>query len=485
MPSVKVPLGIVRTLLSAWLAAPLCAQTLSVKSPTVLLNSSEARSTEVTVFEGPPVKYTVTGQPAWLSISSDNRYTTPDTLSFQLTSSICGSCTAAMTLLPEGGGPATPITVRYSPPGVPSETVLALSSSSVTLNNTQARSITVSGPNGTTVPYTVNHAPDWLRIDSAHQYTTPDTLSIQMSSSLCGDCRAELTLLPAGGAKGAPLVVTYNTNGGSTYHTSISHVTLTYPAGAGGDCYTGAVSSCTVELKSDIASVKTYSAKVEHTDRDNWLLLNNMAGMVGGVPVGNGLVLTVNPAIAPSLPTGQYAGQVVVFNRENSADLAIVDVSLLVNPGEISISPSAGAGNSQTFVMQFPHPAGWQNLHVINILINGSLEWRQSCYMAYEVPIATLHLTDDEAKAQGPEGSIALGKPGTVANSQCTVRLISANGEGNLLTLTLNLTFKPGFTGKKIIYLAARDKARNNSGWLPKGTWEVKPPPPPPARKKK
>jgi len=50
---------------------------------------------------------------------------------------------------------------------------------------------------------------------------------------------------------------------------------------------------------------------------------------------------------------------------------------------------------------------------------------------------------------------------------------VSAIGNGETLTLTLNVTFKAGFGGNKIAYLAARDRAGNNSGWQALGVWQV------------
>ena len=70
-------------------------------------------------------------------------------------------------------------------------------------------------------------------------------------------------------------------------------------------------------------------------------------------------------------------------------------------------------------------------------------------------------------------GSVALGNSAAIQNSQCSVTLTSAAGNGNLLTLTLNVTFNASFGGNKILYLAARDVAQNNSGWQAVGVWQV------------
>jgi hypothetical protein len=268
--------------------------------------------------------------------------------------------------------------------------------------------------------------------------------------------------------------VTYDVNAGSSYRTTAAHVTLAYPGPMGTACGTGFVSGCSIAISSTNPAVKTYNAKVNHSG-DTWILINNSPGSITGLPLSNGLSLSVNPAVADTLATGAYSGQVMVYNPANQGDVLMVNVSLLVNPGNIAVSPSSGAGSSETFTMQFPHPGGWQKLSVVSMLIGGSLEPEHACFVAYELATSSLLLVDDQA-----QGGYAPG-----ANSQCGVRLVSAKGDGNLLTLAVNVSFRAGFSGKKNIYLSARDNAQNNSGWLALGTWEVRPPAAAPPKKKK
>lgn len=464
-------------LLSLLVVVPGFAQVaLEVSSTGVLLNNTEARSIKVSAPKGGILAYTVADKPAWLATSSSNNYTTPDTLYFQLASSTCGTCSATLRLAPVDGGQAIAVTVRFAPESQTTLTGLAVSPTAVNLNSTQARSILVSAPRGASLPYTVKNAPPWLTVTSANKYTTPDTLYFQLANASCGTCTANLELLAAGSSSPTIVPVTTGISAGSSYRATPSRLTLTYPAGAGTTCGPGYMSRCTVGVNSNVASVKAYSAKINPGAGDKWLLINDRPGVVDGVPLANGLTLSVNPNAARSLETGAYSGQVVVYNPANQADLILIDVSLLVNPGKVTISPDSGSGSNQTFTLEFPHPGGWQNLSVLNVLINNGLELARGCYLAYEVPIGMLHLTDDQGNVQGPAGEIPLGKSGK--NSQCGVRLTSVKGEGNLLTLTLDVTFNPAFAGKKTIYLAARDKEQGNSGWLVAGTWEIRPPAP-------
>jgi hypothetical protein len=85
-----------------------------------------------------------------------------------------------------------------------------------------------------------------------------------------------------------------------------------------------------------------------------------------------------------------------------------------------------------------------------------------------------LYLVNDAGTALS--AGLALNGSGTVSNSQCSVNAAgsSATGSGNILTLTLNMSFSSAFNGNRVIYMAARDSTEaNNSGWQSMGSWTV------------
>jgi hypothetical protein len=75
----------------------------------------------------------------------------------------------------------------------------------------------------------------------------------------------------------------------------------------------------------------------------------------------------------------------------------------------------------------------------------------------------------------GYVGSASLGTPGTLQNSQCILdtEASTTSKSGNNLTVNLAISFKAGFTGTKNIYMSARDKASQNSGWQNRGGWNI------------
>ncbi|SPF56631.1 hypothetical protein SBA4_900001 [Candidatus Sulfopaludibacter sp. SbA4] len=138
----------------------------------------------------------------------------------------------------------------------------------------------------------------------------------------------------------------------------------------------------------------------------------------------------------------------------------------------VGVVPASGYAASQTFQFTFNDPHGYQDLGVLNILVNNFLDGRQACYLAYSQASNVLFLVGDNG---GLLGGLSAATAGNIVNSQCTVEWNSAavNATGNSLSLTLTLLFKPGFAGQKVIYMAAGDAAGNNSGWQPLGAWGV------------
>ena len=137
------------------------------------------------------------------------------------------------------------------------------------------------------------------------------------------------------------------------------------------------------------------------------------------------------------------------------------------------VSPGAGSGLSQEMTFTFTDARGWQDLDVVDILIDNFLDGREACYLAYSRTAGVLYLVNDAGTELLP--ALAPGSQGSTANSQCTVNGTgwSVAGNANTLTLTLDLTFAYNFAGNKVIFMAARDLEGGNSGWQPLGSWNV------------
>jgi len=207
---------------------------------------------------------------------------------------------------------------------------------------------------------------------------------------------------------------------------------------------------------------------------------NQAAVTYGTLAPGASETVTVTVAPGASWTDGSVLdNDVGVSSDDPNATLSGTSAStssIVLNgvPVTVGDQPASGAGSNQPFTFQFSHPDGYLNLGVVDVLINSVLDARHACYLAYSLQYSTLYLIDDAGDAGGPyAGSLPLGSSGSIQNSQCTVGLTSAVGSGTTLTLTLNITFQPGFGGDRIFYVAAADFVQHNTNWQALGVWQV------------
>jgi hypothetical protein len=146
----------------------------------------------------------------------------------------------------------------------------------------------------------------------------------------------------------------------------------------------------------------------------------------------------------------------------------------------IGITNAYGNGTTQTFTFNFADPNVFQGSKVMDILINDYLDGQNACYIAV-VPVITniagyVYLVDDAGDGGYASGSpMVLPSTGVLQNSQCSINgapSIILDNAGLGWSVILSITFKPGFVGNKIIYMAIRSNG-TNSGWQAMGTWNV------------
>ncbi len=116
---------------------------------------------------------------------------------------------------------------------------------------------------------------------------------------------------------------------------------------------------------------------------------------------------------------------------------------------------------------------------MLDVLTNSFLVGNNACYFAYVPTTPTngyLYLVDDAGDGGYAPGSpIGLSSGGTLQNSQCSINTAgsSALGSGNTLTLNLAITFKAGFAGNQVFFMAARNNSTGNSDWQAAGSVTV------------
>ena len=148
-------------------------------------------------------------------------------------------------------------------------------------------------------------------------------------------------------------------------------------------------------------------------------------------------------------------------------------------PSTVSVTPSSGSGNSVILTAKYSDTGGAAALTTVSLLLNTSASTANACYVSYNSTTNAISLAND-SPSSGSTTVIPGG--GSQQNSQCVVNGVgtSESTSGSTLTLTVSLTFQPGFGGGKTAYLYAAD-AGANSGWISLGTWTVTIPPPQPS----
>ena len=140
-------------------------------------------------------------------------------------------------------------------------------------------------------------------------------------------------------------------------------------------------------------------------------------------------------------------------------------------PQVISASPSSGSGTTQTFTFVFSDPNGAADMNWQFILFNQTTSGVFGCLPHYNGSGVYL-LSDTGATWLGP---LALGSSATLENSQCAIGGAGSSValSGNELTLRLAMTFKPGFTGTKNIYMQTYDRSGLDTGLQARGNWTI------------
>ena len=142
-------------------------------------------------------------------------------------------------------------------------------------------------------------------------------------------------------------------------------------------------------------------------------------------------------------------------------------------PEAVSVTPSSGSGNSQTFRFLFRDFDGAADLQWVFALFDTALSGANACYLRFRRSENALWLRNDANNNW--LGPVTVGSSGTVENTQCTLAASgsSAVATGATLQLDVAVTFKSAFVGNKNIYLYATDNGGQVSGWHQRGTWTV------------
>ncbi|MEZ5399497.1 MAG: BACON domain-containing carbohydrate-binding protein [Bryobacteraceae bacterium] len=182
---------------------------------------------------------------------------------------------------------------------------------------------------------------------------------------------------------------------------------------------------------------------------------------------------SVKFAIASNPTTTARSGSVQIAGIAYVVNQAAASLNSAQPPRLASFTPRTGSGMVASVTAQFEDPDGIADIDVVNLLINSALDGRSACYLAYNRASNILYLVNDGGNGLLP--GLILNGQGSLSNGACTIQGngTSAKPVGNVLELKLAILYQPSFQGDKVVYVAGRDKAGKNSGWLTAGVWRV------------
>jgi hypothetical protein len=188
---------------------------------------------------------------------------------------------------------------------------------------------------------------------------------------------------------------------------------------------------------------------------------------------GNNLTITLSLTFRPGFAGAKNLYMDVVNNANALSNWQAKSswTAVAAPPANIAVAPVSGSGASHSFSFIYSDPYGFADIHYVEVLFQSSLSMQNACYVQYSRVNNSIDLLADSGFSYA--GSVSPGGAGTVSNSQCIVDAgaSSFSGSGNNLTLTLALTFKPGFSGGKNIYMDVVSNTNALSGWQAKGAW--------------
>lgn len=196
---------------------------------------------------------------------------------------------------------------------------------------------------------------------------------------------------------------------------------------------------------------------------------------------GNSLTLTLAVSYSAS-----FRGNRVIYTAAQSVSnissgwqtmgAALVPEAALSYPRANALTPATATAATQTLTATFQDATNANNLQTAWLLMNSAVDAGQACYIAYFVPGNLLFLYPDNGDGSQAT-AIALSGTNTIENSYCRINAqgSSAVKSGNQLTLTLNYTVKPAFTGPRGIWGAVQNTSVQTSPWTILGAWLVPP----------
>ena len=147
-------------------------------------------------------------------------------------------------------------------------------------------------------------------------------------------------------------------------------------------------------------------------------------------------------------------------------------------PNAVGMSPESLRMRLTPLTFTYEDQTSAANIQTAWVLINGAVDGRGACYVAFFAPGNLLLLVPDDGDGSKAT-AMALPGTGTLQNSQCVIHgqqgalQSTVTRTGNRLVLSLVVEFRPEFAGNKGVWLALQTLSAVTSRWKIAGGLEV------------
>lgn len=182
-----------------------------------------------------------------------------------------------------------------------------------------------------------------------------------------------------------------------------------------------------------------------------------------------------NYTVTPSLANHTFTPASAVLNNLQSnqtANFSASGNSAPAIPSVGTVSPASGSGVQQTFTITYTDGNGAHDIAAAFFMVNSVIDAANSCFIEYNPAANTFRLMNDAGTSWSDP--IVAGSSSR-SNSRCTLAGTGAGStrSGNILTVTLPITFAQTDLRLYKTYGLAMDVGNLNSGWKLVGDWNV------------
>jgi hypothetical protein len=141
-------------------------------------------------------------------------------------------------------------------------------------------------------------------------------------------------------------------------------------------------------------------------------------------------------------------------------------------PDAISVIPYLGSGMQRTFTFALSDLNGSTDVTSAEFLLQFGKTSQKACSFSLDRTLGAVTLSADQGTASS--GSLRLGQPGQIGNSQCTLSDAKLKLEGrDAIALSVHIKFSSSFAGRRNVYARVEDKAGQRSSMVWLGSWVV------------